>query len=146
MEIESGKRFELTDPKSAFGSSKIRNWVSVGPDNSIGSFLAKLWSIFGQPQSIDFEGFTYIIHDKITDLVFRAYCGSSGPAYGGQRDNVDRLLPVLDLFDAILEQTPLADCEIEFETDFGIYKTGSKNGESYGKTLPSDLEDTQEGG
>lgn len=146
METESGNRFELTDPKSAWNTSKVRNWVNVGPGDSIGGFLAKLWSIFGQPQSIDFEGYSYTIHDKLTDLVFTAYCGASGPAYGGQHDNANRLLPVLDLFDAMLEQTPLADCEVEFETDFGMYKTGSKNGQSYGKTFASDQEDSQEGG
>jgi hypothetical protein len=39
----------------------------------------------------------------------------------------DKLSPVLDAFDVLLEDTTPADCQIEYETDFGLYRSGARN-------------------
>jgi hypothetical protein len=66
------------------------------------------------------------------------YCAGSGPAYGGFVEDASRLDPILNLFEELLQNTRPADCEIKFETDFGIYRTGAKDGIPFGQTIESE--------
>jgi hypothetical protein len=118
------------------GYHRVRLWVDLSPTDSIGGFLSKLWQLFGPPNVIDFEGYTYQIQDHQTGAIFLAYCAGSGPAFSGNSDTDPSLMKSLDDFEALLEKTPHADCEIEFETDFGVYRTGSRDGVPFGKTFP----------
>jgi hypothetical protein len=138
------ERFERVAP--AFEKSRrefkrngrIRHRVNLQKTNDIGDFLSRLWAIFGPPDDIQAEGYTYVLRDRETGLTFRAYCAGSGPAYGGFQEEAAALEPVLDAFDTLLQHTTPADCEIEFETDFGMYKTGAKNGIPFGETIAVD--------
>ncbi|WP_223599771.1 hypothetical protein [Chryseobacterium sp. GVT01B] len=56
------KTLELVD----FG--KIRNESAP-----YGDFLSRLYTHFGKPENIMFEGFNYLIRDKQTDIVFLAF-------------------------------------------------------------------------
>ena len=89
--------------------------------------------MFGPPDEIGYEGFTYYIKDNKTGFTFRAYCGRSGPAFGGIENA--QLDEALNDFEALLKKTIPADCEIEFPTDYGVYRTGAHNGMPFGKTI-----------
>jgi hypothetical protein len=121
-------RFELANPDRFTDSSKIRNWLEGRPIPSPGDFLSRLWAHFGKPMAIGYEGFSYLIHDKRTDLIFEAYSGASGPSFGGSRHDVKALEPVLLQFEQLLALTQPVDCEVEYETDFGLYESGCKGG------------------
>jgi len=124
-------RFELAEDKSAYGTSLFKNREINNPKIFIGDFLSKLWSLYGKPESIFYEGFSYTIRDKETGVIFTAYCSGSGPAYGGFQKDFENLNLIITDFEELLLTTPNADCEIEFETDFGVMKCGSEDGKPY---------------
>lgn len=96
-----------------------------------GDFLSRVWKIYGKPQENNYEGFSYTFMDNQTGLIFTAYSAGSGPAYGGKPEESEKLIPILKSFDEILDTTTSADCEIQFETDFGLMRCGAKNGVPY---------------
>ena len=93
---------------------------------SVGDFMSRLWARFGAPDSVGQEGFTYSLIDRETGDVFRAYAAGSGPAYGG-----DASLDVLEIFERWIAATDPVDCEIVYDTDFGTYRSGARNGISF---------------
>lgn len=126
-----GNRFQRIDDKNSSGTANIINREMKNPNSIIGDFLSRLWKIYGEPKSIGYEGFEYTFKDIETGLIFTAYSAGSGPAYGGNYDEKEKLLPIIKEFDKMLDSVLPADCEIEFETDFGIMKSGAKNGIPY---------------
>ncbi len=100
---------------------------------STGDFLGRLWALYGEPDTIGREGFTYHLRDEVTGKAFSAYSASSGPAFGGW--GAETMKPVLVLFEALLAQTKPADCEIEYDTDYGVHKSGSRHGKPFDKSL-----------
>ena len=104
------KNFELVD----FGMMRSQS-------APIGDFLSRMWGNFGKPEDILYEGFNYYIKDKKTDITFIVYFGASGPAYAANKND----------FENLLDNSKLVDCEIEVETDYGIYLCGAKNGVPY---------------
>jgi hypothetical protein len=131
-------RFERVTPSKAIGTSRRRNRINLKQTDDFGDFLSRLWSLYGPPDEVGFEGFTYTFRDKETGMIFTAYSAGSGPAYGGFVEDASKLDPILDLFEKLLQNTKPADCEIEFETDFGIYRTGAKDGVPFGETIERD--------
>ena len=131
-------RFERASFSQAVGSSRRRHRINLQPTDDFGDFLSRLWALYGPPDEVGFEGFIYIFRDTETDLIFTAYSAGSGPAYGGRSEDASKLDPVLDLFEELLQNTKPADCEIEFQTDFGIYRTGAKDGIPFGETIEID--------
>lgn len=105
----------------------------------IGDLLSRLWGHFGEPQSILFEGFIYNIKYKNTGLSFIASFGASGPVYLGEQQNVEKLEPIVESFEKFLDTSPNVDCEIEIDTDFGIYLCGASNGIPYDKEKNSEV-------
>jgi hypothetical protein len=128
-------RFERVEPVYALGTGRIRNRVVLGRNAFIGDFVSRIWAHYGPPDSIHFEGFDYTFRDKETGLIFSAYSAGSGPAYGGNRQDAIKLEPVLAAFDRLLESTTPADCEIEYETDFGLYHSGARDGIPFDKKI-----------
>lgn len=127
-------RFERIEAEILGG--KIRNRCQSiecvnSPKDMPGDFLSRLWTLFGVPNSISDGVFSYYICDRETGLEFTAYSGASGPAYGGYPNDAEDLRPVLEIFDDLIDKTPLTDCRIELETEFGTYRTGVKNGEVF---------------
>lgn len=114
--------FELVD----FG--KIRNEAAP-----YGDLLSRLWSHFGKPESILFEGFNYFIKDKQTNIVFIAFFGASGPGYAAKKDDIEKIKPRISEFETLLDHSKNADCEAEIETDFGVFLCGAKDGIPYDK-------------
>jgi hypothetical protein len=143
-------RFERVSPSLLIGSSgfrpngRIGNRINPQTTSDIGDFLSRLWALFGPPDDVQFEGYTYALRDRETGLTFRAYCAGSGPAYGGFQDEAAALEPILDAFDTLLQNTAPADCELEFKTDFGLYKTGAIDGVPFGRTIESDESELDE--
>lgn len=127
----SNERFIRVDDNLAVGTSLILHREIKKSDSMIGDFLSRLWNLYGEPTEINFEGFGYTFKDSETGLIFTAYSAGSGPAYGGNYQDREKLIPIIKSFDKILDDTTLRDCEIEFETDFGLLKTGAKNGIPY---------------
>jgi hypothetical protein len=123
-------RFVRIPVAEMFGSSKIRNRKGspLDPMRDTGDFLSRIWALFGPPDSVEFEGFSYAFRDAQTDKRFSAYSVGSGPAFGGFPADRNQLLPVLDEFEAMLEVIVPTDCQIEYDTDFGRYRSGSRNG------------------
>jgi hypothetical protein len=140
----SKERFKLID-ESQCSDGKLRNW---SPDKSnlfvpmrTAIFLSKIWANYGSPATIKYEGFSYCFHDTELDVLIDVYCGASGPAFGGiitelgehnlpviSEEKKRKLNQSLDDFEVLLANTDLVDCEVEFDTDFGRYKVGVKNG------------------
>ena len=122
--------FKLVSEKFVFGTTqfKVREMKSY---YDVSEFLSKLWFHFGKPNSIIFEGYMYAIKDTESDVIFTAYCAGSGPAYGGKTEDFDKLEKIISDFELLLSTTPIADCEIEVENDFGTFKYGAKNGKTY---------------
>lgn len=125
------KRFVRVDDSLAIGTSLILNRKVKKTNSMIGDFLSRIWNIYGKPKQINYEGFTYTFKDTKTNLIFTAYSAGSGPAYGGRKQERELLIPILKLFDQIIENTDPANCSIKFETDFGTMKSGAKNGVPY---------------
>lgn len=123
-------RFVLVPYENGSGTRSFRSWYVEDPHYTA-MFLAKLWYLFGEPQHVGFEGFDYTIQDTKTGLIFTAYCAGSGPSFGGNYEDFERLESVINEFEDVLETTPYADCEIEFESDFGIIICGSKHNTPY---------------
>lgn len=94
-------------------------------------FLARLWTLFGEPHLLDYKGFTYILKDEKMRLNFTAYWDSDQPAYQGHRKHIREVNDLLDDFEKLLARTPLADCSILMETGSGIYRIGAKDGEPF---------------
>lgn len=109
---------------------------------SMGDLLSRMWGHFGKPQKILFEGYLYEIKDKKTGLSFTVSYGASGPAYYTEKVNVEKLRLAVIQFEKLLNDSENADCEIEIETDFGIYLCGSKNGIPY--DIPKDEEQSNQ--
>lgn len=128
MEIN---RFVRVDDSLANGTSLILNREIKNPNSMTGDFLSRIWKIYGKPQENNYEGFSYTFMDNQTGLIFTAYSAGSGPAYGGKPEESEKLIPILKSFDEILDTTTPADCEIQFETDFGLMRCGAKNGVPY---------------
>lgn len=124
-------RFVRVDDSLANGTSSIINREMKNPNAMIGDFLSRIWRIYGEPKEINYEGFGYTFKEAKTGLIFTAYSAGSGPAYGGKFEESERLIPIIKSFDEMLDSTTPADCEIQFETDFGIMNSGAKNGIPY---------------
>ena len=72
-----------------------------------------------------------MIQDTHSGLLFTAYSGPSGPAYGGQPDKHEALARILDAFDSLIDATRPVDCQIEVENEFGRYKIGVIHGQPF---------------
>ncbi len=130
------EKYELANFNDLLECSKIANRVDLGLSPEIafstGDFISRLWAAFGKPQELMYEGFNYTIRHKETGIVFTAYSAGSGPAYGGSSEQ-EKINYVVEEFDNLLRKVEPADCEIEYETDFGTMLSGSKNGVPYDK-------------
>jgi hypothetical protein len=69
-------------------------------------------------------GVFYSLVDHESGFRFRAYAAGSGPAYGAPSRELDTLL----VFERLIAGTAPAECEITYETDFGRYASGARNG------------------
>lgn len=114
------KNFELVD----FGMMRSQS-------APIGDFLSRMWGNFGKPEDILYEGFNYYIKDKKTDITFIVYFGAGGPAYAANKNDFEKVKLLIKDFENLLDNSKLVDCEIEVETDYGIYLCGAKNGVPY---------------
>jgi hypothetical protein len=126
-------RFIKTDIQQANGTSFLmpRPGAFMNPRIMMGDFLSRLWRLFGEPALTHYEGYTYAVQDTESGLVFTAYCAGTGPSYGGKSAEREQLLPIVQLFDDMLKQVEPADCEIQFDTDYGLMRTGAKDGQPY---------------
>jgi hypothetical protein len=127
------KRFERVSEDLIMGTSAL----FVGGDLvkprvpcplSVGNVLSRLWALYGPPDSVQFEGFSYALRDTKTGLVFSVYSAGSGPGYGGDPKRAVELVPVVRSFDDLLVSTKPADCQITFDTDFGKIRSGATGG------------------
>jgi hypothetical protein len=126
--------FLRIDDKYGEGTSYIMHRESTNHTTFIGDFLSRIWNLYGGPADVLYEGFHYTFKDVETGLIFTAYSAGSGPAYGGDFKKKKKLIPIITRFDEMLNKTKNADCEISFETDFGILKVGAKNGKPFHKS------------
>lgn len=123
-------RFILVSDEFSVGTSGFKT-REITSHYDVSEFLAKLWYLFGKPNSIFYEGYNYTIKDTKTGVIFTADCAGSGPGYGGKREDFKKLESIINDFEILLSNTPLADCEIEFENDFFTAKYGSKDGQPF---------------
>lgn len=128
MELNGKDDFERIDDKYSNGTSLIKHREGINLEAPVGDFLSRIWYLYGKPDDVSDEGFGYSFRDVNTGLVFTAYSAGSGPAYGGDFDNEENLLPIINKFDKMLAESRNADCEISMQTDFGTLISGSKNG------------------
>ena len=134
--INMNSQFIVLD-SSEIDKSKLKNFelVDFGMMRSqsapIGDFLSRMWGNFGKPEDILYEGFNYYIKDKKTDITFIVYFGAGGPAYAANKNDFQKVKLLIKDFENLLDNSKLVDCEIEVETDYGIYLCGAKNGVPY---------------
>jgi hypothetical protein len=125
------------------GSGRLRNRHGQRAADRA-DFLARLWALFGPPDAIA-GGFSYALLDQRTGLRFTAYSAVSGPAFGGLLGERPLLLDALSELEALLEDTPPADCElriwVESEYGRGAALIGSKGGQTFDRALSFDQED-----
>lgn len=134
QEMANNTPFERAVPALANGTSLIMNREPRGP-HSLADFLARTWNLYGKPDAVHFEGFSYTFRHKESGTIFTVYSAGSGPAYGGDETRAEQLLPIIHEFDALLDSTGFADCEITYDTDFGTYRAGCKNGNLFEEPL-----------
>ena len=141
MSVPNKDRFERLDEDAMAGTSKFMNrWGDLGePEEqrrrmSVGDFVARIWTLYGPPDGVGFEGFHYAFRDRETGTVFTAYAAGSGTAYGACfEEGLDHAQTesAIKAFDALLESAEPQDCEIEYETDFGVVRSGVRDGQPY---------------
>lgn len=124
-------QLEKIDDELAKDTVSLKDRNNGFEKNFIGNFLSRIWALFGPPNSILYEGFNYTFQDKYSGLIFTAYCGACGLAYGGKLEDEEALKPIIAEFDKYLSHVKPVDCEISFETDFGVTKVGAKDGIPY---------------
>ena len=61
---ENIKRFKRDEGDINPESHKVRDWRWLGETDTFGEFISRLWNLFGPPDEIGFEGFTYKIKDN----------------------------------------------------------------------------------
>lgn len=135
MVLKAKESFVRIDDTFAIGTSLLMNRNITNVEGFRGDFLSRLWTLYGKPNGVAYEGFQYTFKDVQTGLIFTAYSAGSGPAYGGNSENKTALIPIITKFDKMLDETENADCEVSFETDFGTLKAGAKNGKPYDKLI-----------
>jgi hypothetical protein len=107
--------FELLPADSAAGTSKLYSRGVFMPDAGLademdeGDFIGRLRTLFG-PR----DGDDYVLRHKKTGLIITAYCGDSGPSYGGTPDEVGR--------DARMKADPMLKGELPPMTDVKQYR------------------------
>jgi hypothetical protein len=109
-------------------------------EESRAAFLGRLWTLFGAPDEVGESGFVYGLRDRDTGLLFEAYAGPSGPAYGGPIFQRDELAPVIEAFDRLLDQTPLSDCTLEIPLEEGRDVIGVENGVPFERHEPATID------
>lgn len=109
-------------------------------EESRAEFLGRMWALFGPPDAVGDGGFTYGLRDRDTGLLFEAYAGPTGPAYGGPMGCRDELAPVIDAFDRLLDQTPLADCTLELPLEEGHDVIGVEHGKPFERHLRPEID------
>jgi|CXWL01.1.fsa_nt_gi hypothetical protein len=123
------ERFARLPTDQFVGGSKVANRVDFYGNpplslRSVGGFVSRLWALYGPPDHVGDEGFTYNLIDHESGLRFRAYAAGSGPAYGAASAELD----VIEAFERLVAATSPAECEIAYETDFGRYASGARAG------------------
>jgi hypothetical protein len=139
MSARSQRRFVLADEETPGSRACAREDITstLPPKQrpkdplSPAEFLGKLWSVFGPTEEAD-EGFEgYDILDSQTGRKFRAYSGASGPAYRALEPYDGELRASLADFERVLSAAPLADCALEYDTDFGRTRIGVSGGKPF---------------
>ncbi|MCB9461406.1 MAG: hypothetical protein H6670_17265 [Anaerolineaceae bacterium] len=142
------KRFKKVAMKDCLSlGGKIKNWPDEWPESNVplrtARFLSKIWSLYGPPCEITYEGFEYCFKDSLVDIYLSVYCGATGPAFGATTSEwIDSELVYssekakivndsVTAFEYLLAAASLADCEVIFDTDFGLVHVGCKNGELF---------------
>jgi hypothetical protein len=140
MPLPKSTRFVRISPELLYGSCKIRNrkFSLIHPLRSTGDFLSRIWAHYGPPDSVQFRGFEYAFQDTETGLRFSAYSAGSGPAFGGFPLDRERLSPILDQFETIVDETSPVDCGIVYETDSGLCRSGAKDGKPFDEDVETE--------
>lgn len=131
---------------------KVKNW-RLDPLNPYGPhdseiFLSKLWSLYGEPHEVNYEGFNYFFWDTELNICLNVYHGASGPAFATQilikwdgglsdvsEENIEQSRQSVDAFERLLGNAELVDCSINYRTDFGRYRIGVHKGKPFEKDL-----------
>jgi len=93
-------------------------------------FYVRLFSILGREASMGFEGYEFLIKDKVSGKVFSTALTGFGPGYFAP-DKSEETLAIVDELHAIVfaPLLDLKDCKTEYEHDFGKTILGHENDE-----------------
>ncbi|MDQ3034283.1 MAG: hypothetical protein M3Y87_17885 [Myxococcota bacterium] len=146
--VPEPSRFEPVDPALAAGSVRARGWASMddlrrgaAARMSLGNWLCRIWTHYGEPPQVQRDGFVYAFRDRETGDVITAYSAGSGPAMGALFGEDDlggdgvpsataqqRLTGSVDAFVALIDATEPRACELELDGDFGRIRVGVRGG------------------
>ena len=120
--------FVLIDNELSYDTYKIFSRSQINSENKYhllqGDFLSRIWSNYGKPK---YENFYYTFMHKKTGIMFTAYSGADGNAYGGFDKDKQQLKEILILFEKLLMSSKLIDCSLALKSDYGTYIIGVKN-------------------
>lgn len=116
--------------------------LNIFTPNIIGQLYSRLFTLFGNPKEVMFEGFMYYLADKKNQINFGIGLTQSGIGYFGEKKS-KKVLKQLKEFDELIFSSNLkiTDCQIEIENDIGKIILGSKNGIPFQKEEEIDFEE-----
>jgi hypothetical protein len=95
-------------------------------------FYVRLYSLFGEPSDIGFEGFTYIILDSIENKTFSPSLTSVGAGYYAEDDSDDSQKMIKHFHDMLYsEELKLKECKLKYNSDFGKVTLGYSKGKFF---------------
>jgi len=112
----NSSRFVKTD---STGNAKRIKSLEINNDAHC-EFFVRLYALFGEPNQVMFEGFTYKIHDTENDVYFSADLTGFGAGYFAKEDDA-ATQKIIREFEAVLydEKLELKPCSMTYEHDFG---------------------------
>jgi len=117
-----------------FARRDVNSRLTIDQAMDRGAFLGRLWAHFGPAQQRD-GGFEYTLLDKETSMSFTAYSGPRGPSYGGELEQRQALMRVVEALEQVLDDTKPVDCAIEYAADAeyggGKWVLGCRDGRSF---------------
>ena len=145
----TNKEFQLEAFKERFtenneSKTQLKRVVllNILTPNIIGHLYSRLFTLFGNPREIMFEGFMYYLLDRKSQINFGIGLTQSGIGYFAEKKSKN-LLEQLKEFDELLFSSNLkiTDCQIEIKNDFGKMILGSINGVPFQKEEEFDFEE-----
>ncbi len=110
--------------------------ASIANNSQPGTFLAKLWALYGKPDEEE-NGFSYTLLDRKTGIIFHALLDQGVPLYSGQEKDEGKIIPLFYRFEALLKDTAPVDCNYVYKLGANRFEIGVGGGQPFFEPLSS---------